>query len=236
MVCKRLNDTFGEVPEDLDTLVRRRDGLGCCMTNNLRLSKKPPAEQSIPFEAVQPAYIIHPSILRKKGASLEVLEAFLSPSGFAQLKSLVGNHDDIQAALQNVWCLSPSMHGAIWNGDLIIWDQATRYIQNQNSDCTLSDDEMREKYKDTYILTRCRLWLQIEGLKYADGTNCTGYASVHLSSSDSALKLPNKFLSHIHERFAHALDFFSIEDEIARGWPKPERGMFEYSARFIHSP
>ncbi|KAJ5627282.1 hypothetical protein N7528_004709 [Penicillium herquei] len=210
-----------EVPGDLDRLVRRRDGPGCCMTDNLRLSKKPLAEQSIPVEAVQPAYVIPPSILRNDGASLEILEAFLSPSGLAQLKSIVGNHGDIQAALQNLWCLSPSIHHAIRNGDIVLWDQATMYLQNPN--CSMTEDEMREKYKDMYILQTCML-RQIEGLKYADGTDCSGYASVPLSSSDPVLKLPNKFLFAIHERFANALYFFSIEDEITNGWPKPERG------------
>ncbi|KAJ5701990.1 hypothetical protein N7488_009538 [Penicillium malachiteum] len=211
-----------EVPGDLDRLVRRRDGPGCCMTDNLRLSKKPLAEQSIPVEAVQPAYIIPPSILQNDGASLEILEAFLSPSGLAQLKTIVGNHGDIQVALQNLWCLSPSIHQAIRNGDIVLSDQATMYLQNLN--CSTTEDEMREKYKDMarYILQTCML-RQIEGLKYADGTDCSGYASVPLSSSDPALKLPNKFLFDIHERFANALYFFSIEDEITNGWPKPEK-------------
>ncbi|KAJ5701006.1 hypothetical protein N7493_012052 [Penicillium malachiteum] len=207
-----------EVPEDLDRLVRRRDGSGCCMTDT--------------------TYIIPPSILRNDSASLEILEAFLSPSGLAQLKPLVGNHGDIQVALQNLWCLSPSVHQAIRNGDIVLWDQATRYLQNSN--CSMTEDEMREKYKDMYILTTCML-RRIEGLKYADGTDCSGYASVFLSSSDPALTLPNKFLFDIHERFANALYFFSIEDEITNGWPKPEidpiprflRQAFYYFSRLV---
>ena len=61
-------------------------------------------------------------------------------------------------------------------------------------------------------------------LFYADGTAVerrTGFFK--LSTSDPILNLPSSFLVEVHSRFATPLHLFSIEDKIARGWPKLER-------------
>lgn len=50
---------------------------------------------------------------------------------------------------------------------------------------------------------------------------CITFFEVHPKDE---LPLPSGVLFDIHRRFATALHLFSVEDKIARGWPRPSRG------------
>ena len=49
--------TFDEIPEHLDTLVRRRDGPSCCMT-------KEDLKKDASIGAIESAYVIPPSMIQ----------------------------------------------------------------------------------------------------------------------------------------------------------------------------
>ncbi|KAJ5698657.1 hypothetical protein N7462_000662 [Penicillium macrosclerotiorum] len=216
--------TFDKVPNSLDTLVRRRDGPGCCMMNNSELRNKRFSEQGLSIGAVESAYVIPPSMLRDiesdEGSLREILEAFLSPSGVRQLKSAIETHDDTQNALRNLWCLSPSIHDAFREGHIKVEAQAEQEKGREIGPS--SENKSREKYKDEYILSLLHPDAQAT-LRFADGEAVPSIFFFKLSTSASALSLPSSFLFEVHGRFATALHLFSIDDKIERGWPRPKK-------------
>lgn len=60
------------------------------------------------------------------GSLYGILEAFLTPRGVLKLEQLAGNTgiEDPNYALQNLWCLSPSIHKASRDGHIEICAKA----------------------------------------------------------------------------------------------------------------
>lgn len=229
--------SFDPIPTHLDSLARRRDGPSCCMSKE-RLKK------GTSVGPIESAYVIPPSMTRNlasdESSLFEILEAFLTPQYVSRLQSLLENPSDPQTALQNLWCLSPSIHRVFRQGHVEVLDKAARMAEIGYP----IDEGWLEKHHNEYILQTLYPEPPLN-LFYADGKDVesiTGFFK--LSTPDPTLSLPSGFLIEVHSRFAEALHLFYIEAIVALGWPKPERNLtppfirqaFYYLSRLIPLP
>ncbi|KAJ5094389.1 hypothetical protein N7456_010250 [Penicillium angulare] len=223
---RRLVTKLGVIddPTDkLDSLVRQRDGPYCFMSQ-----ERPLNGSSAPLPGpIQSAYILPPSMIRdiisNESSLFEVMEAFVSPAGFTEIKSLVSGSDDTDSAIQNVWCLTPGIYQAIVQGDLSV--QTIHEFTSAIGYC--SQDEVQE---DMYIISA--LSALFPPCSFANGWKFDGSFTFSVPISDSALNKPSHFIINVHHRLAVARADFVMEDQITRGLPECERS----TKRHAYSP
>lgn len=66
---------------------------------------------------------------RSQSFLFEILEAFLTPQYVVRMGAIVESYSDPQVALQNLWCLSPSIHKAFRQGHVVIHARAARLAE-----------------------------------------------------------------------------------------------------------
>ncbi|KAL1982490.1 hypothetical protein VTN96DRAFT_1281 [Rasamsonia emersonii] len=203
---------FDKIPKYISTLVRSRDGPRCFITKNEHGPEK---------STVETAYVIPPSLLHnleseEEGRLYAILESFLTPSYIGRLRDVLCSKNDI-SILQNVWLLSPSVHRAFRAGHVTM--RTLAQVQGQWT----AESEPENPFQPIRCCLQKSYPEECSGLFLGDGSE--PQVPMHFFTvlpDKNALPLPSSFLFDVHYRLATALHLFSIEDKIARDWPRTQ--------------
>ncbi|QKX58646.1 uncharacterized protein TRUGW13939_05773 [Talaromyces rugulosus] len=209
------------VSKQLGASVRLRDGPRCSITKDARGGSVVTAEL---------AYVVPPSMLHEietaeEGRLLMMLEAHLSPSYVAKLRTQLSSQiEDNEASLRNLWLLLPSVHRAFREGHVSV-RLTSQPFGDSESKC-----EADEEIQDAWYTIETGFPEEISGLLLRDGTTLESMALFKFSTANAETRpIPGVFLFKIHRRFANALHLFYIDDKAASGWSQPPRDYLSFN-------
>ncbi|KAF7883360.1 uncharacterized protein EAF02_005280 [Botrytis sinoallii] len=154
-----------------------------------------------------------------EGRLLRILEAFLTPSYVARLRTILSDQvKNDESYLKNLRLLTSSMHKAFQRGHVAMKLKPYRGVKRVEEREMLSNDIHKLSSYGLYRLFP-KDWY---GLFLGDGTEWEYNIlfTQKFTPDMKRLPLPSCHLFEIHSRFATALYQFFVIDKISKGWLK----------------
>ncbi|KAK2765104.1 hypothetical protein FQN54_008803 [Arachnomyces sp. PD_36] len=211
-----------EIPSNFGDLARCRHNSPCSLTGSSNPNDGKGVETAY---IIPPTLVADPDMIPQSAPLYSLLQSFLTAPKVSDLREMLFDESH-KARLRNMWLLSPSLHSAFRNGHIRI--RPKMKVKWEEGDEIDVADASEARYTATKSFPG-----EFNDLYFGDGSHYG--RNIHqftLRTNDPEnLPLPSAFLLRIHCRFSTALNLFSIEDQIARGWPRQPSVLLDRKAQ-----